>query len=64
MNSKAAKKIRQMARRQEGAILSTAQEAVTQATYSAILGIKALTFNQRFKFSWWLLFGRGEWRGF
>lgn len=64
MNSKAVRKIRQMARRQEGAILATAKDAVAKATLNAILDIRKFTFAQRAKFAWWLLFGRGEWKGF
>lgn len=63
MNLKAAKKIRQLARRQEGEILDSAREAVKVATFNAIMDIRKFPFTQRFKFSWWLLFGRGEWKG-
>lgn len=63
MNSKSAKKVRQLVRRKEGELLETAQDAVKIATFNAIMDIRKFTFAQRFKFAWWLLFGRGEWKG-
>lgn len=49
------KKVRQAVRRHRA---TTAQEMVKM-----LLEIKKWKFSHRFKFAWWLLFGRGEWKG-
>ena len=64
MNSKVAKKIRQLHKRSETEILDEAREAVRLTAYREILNLRQLPLKHRIKFCSWLLWGRGEWKGF
>lgn len=49
------KKVRQAARRHNA--------NVAQEVLKALLSVKKWSLRHRLKFCWWLLLGRGEWKG-
>jgi hypothetical protein len=54
MKAPSIKKINKLNRKHETRITDAAQ---------AVLAMRGWPFKNRFKFAWWLLFGRGEWKG-
>lgn len=58
-----AKKIRQAHRRTAQEITEGVQKSLPQIAARAILEMRKWEFTDRLKFAWWLLFGRGEWKG-
>lgn len=38
-------------------------DTIVQSTIQAVMGIRRWKFSSRLKFAWWLLFGRGDWKG-
>lgn len=62
-NAQTAKKIRQAHRRTAAEITAGVQQSLPQIAARAVLEMRKWGLRDRFKFAWWLLFGRGEWKG-
>ena len=57
------KKVRQLNRRTEAEAVDQVNEKLPQVAAQAILAMRGWSFKERFAFAWWLLWGRGEWKG-